>query len=542
MKLAHYLFRRLAHYGIDCTFGIPGDFALPLYAEQAAFGLKTIVCTHEPSCVFAADAYSRLKGFGAVLTTYSVGGLNMINPVAMAYAEHSPVVVISGAPSIRDRKAEPSFHHLVKDYGSQQRIYAEVTCATAALTDSASAAQEIDRVLATCLRQKRPGYLEIPIDMTSVAIEVPGKAPFPDDDKTVNTAAIIEAAGEITAALEKARQPVLYAGVGIRRHSLMSEVRTISDAWKLPVVSSVMGKGAFPESHPNFAGIYMGEMGSRLARETLEQADLILSIGVIYSDVNTGFWTAHLQSSNILEIRDSEVRISHHLYPQLPIGPLIRLLANTRPGKAGKRQVQLPQVSTVAEEPAADDSATLNTAALIRELKNMDQSHFSFLADVGDAWFTGLEVNADIFMAPGYYASMGFAVPGALGAGIAAPERRPLVLVGDGAFQMTGCELSTLVVNGLAPLVIVLNNGYYKMLAALDRHREYYNLANWDYVACAGALGCPGERVATVTQLKKAIRHACTSPGPYLIEAILDRDDHAPMMRRIKDYFTSLNK
>ncbi|WP_136799334.1 alpha-keto acid decarboxylase family protein [Desulfosediminicola ganghwensis] len=539
MKLSHYLFSRLEQYGVRCTFGIPGDFALPLYAEQAAYGMQTVVCTHEPSCVFAADAYSRLKGFGAVLTTYSVGGLNMINPMAMAYAENSPVVVISGAPNVCGRKTEPSFHHLVKDYGSQHRIFKEVTCATAALNEAATAADEIDRVLTACLAEKRPGYLEIPIDMTSVEIPTPPKPSAPDQDRPVNTAAIIEAAGEISAALEKARRPVLYAGVGIRRHALMDAVRTISESWLLPVVSSVMGKGAFPESHPHFAGIYMGEMGSKLARETLEGADLILSVGVIYSDVNTGFWTAHLESSNILEIRDSEVRISHHIYPQLPIAPLMQLLASTRPDSARKPGVHLVKDKTLVTVDI-DESAPLNTAALIQCLKTIDQSKFSYLADVGDAWFAGLELNADIFMAPGYYASMGFAVPGALGAAMAAPDLRPLVLVGDGAFQMTGSELSTLVAQGHKPIVLVLNNGYYKMLAALDQHRDYYNLAHWDYVAYAEALGCPGVRVQTAAQLNRALHHACTIDGPYLIEAILSREDHAPMMRRIKEYFTSL--
>lgn len=541
MKLSHYLFKRLEHHGVHCTFGIPGDFALPLYAEQAAYGLKTVVCTHEPSCVFAADAYSRLRGLGAVLTTYSVGGLNMINPTAMAYAEQSPVVVISGAPNIRGRKAEPFFHHLVKDYGSQQRIFAEVTCATTALNEASTAADEIDRVLSTCLLQKRPGYIEIPIDMTAMEIEVPDKSPAVDHDTAVPTAAVIEAAGEINAALEKARRPVLYAGVGIRRHGLMAEVCTIAESWQLPVVSSVMGKGAFPESHPHFAGIYMGEMGSRLARTTLENADLILSIGVIFSDVNTGFWTAHLESSNILEIRDAEVRVSHHIYPQLPMAPLVQLLASTKPDKSAAGKIQLPREQPGdAKEPAG--TAPLNSAALISALQSIEQDKFSFLADVGDAWFAGLEVNADIFMAPGYYASMGFAMPGALGAAMAAPELRPLVLVGDGAFQMTGAELSTLICHGHNPIVIVLNNGYYKMLAALDQHREYYNLANWDYVAYGRALGCPGERVTTAEELEHAVHSACNTTGPYLIEAVLRKDDHAPMMRRIKDYFTSLKK
>ncbi|MCP4341892.1 MAG: hypothetical protein GY799_24160 [Desulfobulbaceae bacterium] len=167
----------------------------------------------------------------------------------------------------------------------------------------------------------------------------------------------------------------------------------------------------------------------------------------------------------------------------------------------------------------------------------MDQSRFSFLADVGDAWFAGLEFNTDVFMAPGYYALMGFAVPGAIGAAIAAPELRPIVLVGDGAFQMTGNELSTLVANGLNAIVIVLNNGYFKMLAAMDGHRDYYNLNNWDYVKYAEALGCWGAYARSGLELSHALELALAASKPFVIEAVLQKEDHAPIMLRIKEFF-----
>ncbi|WP_136808789.1 alpha-keto acid decarboxylase family protein [Desulfosediminicola flagellatus] len=532
-KLTHYLFERLEQCGAELTFGIPGDFALPIYAQQAEYGLKTIVCTHEPNCVFAADAYSRLKGLGAVLTTYGVGGLNMINPVAMAYAELSPLVVISGAPAIAGRMENPAFHHLVKDYGSQQRVFEEVTCATSALTNTVTAAEEINRVLDACLTFKRPGYIEIPLDMTAIEIPVPEIPAKCHSGPSTNNAAMKEAAREILAAFEQAERPILYTGVGVRRHGLMDAIKQIAETWGIPVVSSVMGKASFPESHKNHVGIYMGEMGDSTAREMIENSDLILSVGVIYSDVNTGFWTAKISAEQRIDMRDLEIKISHHTYTQVPLGAIINYLAEQAP-----QAKQLPAI-TKAPEQSAPQSVTekLNTAELIRVLKKLNQTEHSFLADVGDAWFAGLEIDADIFMAPGYYASMGFAVPGAVGAALAAPDLRPIVLVGDGAFQMTGSELSTLVANNLNPIVIVLNNGYYKMLSALDKHRDYYNLNNWDYVKYAEALGCAGERVETGNELDKALEHALSSDKVYLIEALLHREDHAPMMQNIRNYF-----
>jgi indolepyruvate decarboxylase len=535
MKLAYYLFLRLEQCGATDTFGIPGDFARSLYAQQAAYGLNTIVCAHEPGCVFAADAYSRLRGLGAVVTTYGAGGLNMINPVAMAYAEHSPVVVISGAPAIAGRRENPVFHHLVKDYGSQLRVFAEVTCASASLTEATSAASEIDRVLDACLTYKRPGYIEIPLDMTAMEVPVPSPPAKCFTGPATNAAAVEEAAGEIIAALERAERPVLYAGVGIRRYGLVEAAMKIAENWGLPVVSSVMGKSAFPESHANHAGVYMGRMGEEQPREILENADLVLAAGVIFSDVNTGFWTARIDREKLIEMRDLDVGISHHTYRQVPLNGLVPYLATLLP--QGKNRSRPAFQRKEIDSSVTLDSSRLTTMQLIQALRKLDQSRFSFLADVGDAWFAGLELDADIFMAPGYYATMGFAVPGAIGAGIADPTLRPIVLVGDGAFQMTGNELSTLVANRVNAIVIVLNNGYYKMLSALDGHRDYYNLPNWDYVKYAEALGCPGARARTGEQLYRALEMALAASQPFVIEAVLQKDDHAPVMQRIKDFF-----
>lgn len=545
MKLAHYLFQRLEACGARHTFGIPGDFALTLYAEQAIYGLPTVVCVHEPGCVYAADAYSRLRGLGVVLTTYGVGGLNMVNPVAMAYAEHSSIVIVSGAPEIKGRKDNTAFHHLVKDYGSQQRVYEEVTCTTTALNKVESAAAEIDRVLDACLTHKLPVYIEIPRDMTSVEIPI-SKAPSkcytgPEIDES----ALEEAVKELTEILEQAENPVLYTGVGIRRYGLVKAATEFAENWQLPVVSSVMGKASFPETHTNYRGVYMGGMGDVEPKEYIEKADLLLAAGVIFSDVNTGFWTANIKRSYLVEMTDLDVKISHHTYQNVPLVNLLPTLAKTRP--THKKKTRFSSVSRSDKAASVTNNSLqlqnsekiekLTTGQLIASLRKLDQKGFSFLADVGDAWFVGLELNVDVFMAPGYYASMGFAVPGAVGAAIASPDLRPIVLVGDGAFQMTGNELSTIVANKLNAIIIVLNNRYYKMLAALDGHQDYYNLHNWDYVKYAESLGCVGIRAANERQLQYALDLALTTNAPVVIEVMLDKDDHAPIMQRIKAYF-----
>jgi indolepyruvate decarboxylase len=175
---------------------------------------------------------------------------------------------------------------------------------------------------------------------------------------------------------------------------------------------------------------------------------------------------------------------------------------------------------------------------LIDGLAGLDQKRYSFLADVGDCWFIGLELRTDIFMAPGYYASMGFAVPGALGAAMAEPRLRPVVIVGDGAFQMTGAEMATLARYGFAPIVVVVNNASYKMLGTFDQPRTYYELPTWDYAGYARSLGCEGQRATTAVELADALDAAIQSESPFLVEAVIERlDDHPPIMQRIREFF-----
>lgn len=531
MRLGPYLFLRLKESGVDCTFGVPGDFVLPHYRAQAEAGMRTVVCTHEPNAAFAADAYARLRGLGVVLATYGAGALNVVNAVAMSYAEHTPLLVISGAPERSRRGPDVYIHHMVKSLESQLRVFREITESAEALDDPGTAAQKIDAVLDAVLRRRRPGYLEIPRDLVQAEMAVPDRAPVRESSRrAVDPGALQEAVHEIVARLEAARNPALYVGVGVRRFGLTAQVLRIAERWGLPAVTSVMGKASFPESHPQFGGVYMGALGNPTARRILEDSDCVLSLGVIHSDVNTGFWTAALDPKHVIEMDERGTKISHHHFEDVTLSDAVAELAARKPSRsrtAPNFSVERTQAPWLASEP-------LTTQALIHTLQGLDQTQYSFLADVGDAWFVGLELRADVFLAPGYYATMGFAVPGALGAGLADRTRRPFVLVGDGAFQMTGAELSTIVREGLRPIILILNNGTYMMLESLDAPQPYYRLNNWDYVALGRALGCPGERVSTFGQWGEALERAERSPGPYLIEAQLDRNDPSPVMRRIR--------
>ncbi len=554
MNLTEYLFHRIRELGVDHTFGIPGDFVLPVYAVQEAFGMPTIVCTHEPGVGFAADAYARFRGLGVALVTYGPGALNTLNPIACAYAERSPVLVISGGPEVALRRPELHLHHVIKTFESQLQIYREVTVDAGILDDPETAPATIDRVLRQMLKWKRPGYLEIPRDRVHAPVANPSGCltlePAANESAAI-AGALDEAVTEIASMLAAADRPVLYVGVWVRRHGLTDAIVRLAERLRLPVVTDLLGKSTFPESHPQCAGVYLGALGGPAIRELVDGSDCVLGIGVVLTDLGTGFWTQRIDPKARVMIDPDGVQVRFHHYNGLGMTQVVAALLERLPHSArpaprfdGGAGNPGPVITSPAQPVAEADAASAETtviriADVIAELRTLDQSRYSFVTDVGDSWFIGLELRADIFVAAGYYSSMGFGVPAALGAGIADPDRRPLAIVGDGAFQMTGTELATLVDHGLRPIVLLLNNGGYGMLEAVDRPRQYYERRNWDYPALARALGAQAERVSSAGELRAALGRAEASPVAYLIEALTAKDDLSPIMARIRSHIAS---
>jgi indolepyruvate decarboxylase len=543
MNLTEYLFHRLRELGVGHTFGIPGDFVLPVYAMQERVGMPTIVCAHEPGVGFAADAYARFQGLGVALVTYGPGALNTLNPVACAYAEQSPVLVVSGGPEVALRRPELHLHHVIKTFESQFQIYREVTVDAAILDEPDSAPETIDRVLRQVVKCKRPGYLEIPRDRVAAPVADP---PGPIHLEPVAGASealadsIDEAVAEIGAMLSAAHRPALYIGVGVRRHGLTAAVVRLAERLRVPVVTDLLGKASFPESHPQCAGVYLGALGDPAIRELLDGSDCVLGIGVVATDLGTGFWTQRISPKSRVMIDQDGVQVRFHRYDGLPMAQVVAaLLAQVPSSNRAAPRFESAALSADPPVPTSAGPGVLGVAEVIAALRGLDQSRYSFVTDVGDSWFIGVELRADVFIAAGYYSSMGFAVPAALGAGIAEPRRRPFVIVGDGAFQMTGVELATHVDQGLRPIVLLLNNGGYGMLEAVDRPRSYYERRSWDYPALARSLGAEAERVTSASELRAALERAEAASGAYLIEAFTARDDLSPVMARIRTHVHS---
>jgi indolepyruvate decarboxylase len=530
VQLAPFLFDQLWRAGVREIFGLPGDFALNLFEALEDDGRFAIVrLSHEPSIGFAADGSARITGgLGVCAITYGAGGLNMVNPVACAYAEESPLVVLSGGPGRAERRAGIQVHHEVKSFESQFKVYQEVTEYCAILDDPKTAASHVTRALETARKLSRPVYLEIPRDMVRESVSPPDEHHI---ELKVDEGAVEEAAEEITARIAAAGRPVIIVGVEVHRFRLRDLVVQLAERLGVPVASSFLGRGVFPTRHPQFVGTYLGVVSPPGLRDVVEGSDCVLLLGELISDTGLGVSAHRLSERNLLICVARDVFIGHHRYQNAPLDMVVARLLE-RLGPSAARAPQMPAAVTPRPPAPRTDAAPVTMAAVIDLLNEFVEEHpdMPLVSDTGDSLFATVEIRANDCVAPAYYATMGFAIPAALGVQISS-GRRPLVLVGDGAFEMTGPELSHAPAYGCNPIVVLLNNQRWEMLQAFFPDATYNETAPWPFAKLAELWGSRGFDVRTVGELRSALAAASTESRPTLIEVRLERGDISPVLR-----------
>ncbi len=519
MTLAQSLLHALRAHGARQIFGIPGDFALPFFKvieESAILPLYTL--SHEPAVGFAADATARMNcALGVAAVTYGAGALNMVNAIAGAYAERSPVVVISGAPGKGEAGTGLLLHHQAKTLDSQFRIYREITCEQVVLDDAERAPARIARALARCRSESRPVYIELPRDMVNVPCgEVGELAPAP-----VDAEALAACVDEILARLAAAQTPVLMVGVEVRRYGLEEKVAELARKLGLPVVTSLMGRGLLAAADAPLLGTYLGVAGDPEITARVEHSDALFLLGVIISDTNFGVSARQIDLRRTIRALAGEVTLGFHTYPALPLAALVdAMLTRVTPRPA-------PPVAPRPRYPRGleADDAPIGPGDIARGINDLMalRGPVPIATDVGDCMFTAMDIDHTALVAPGYYASMGFGVPAGIGLQAAAGER-PLILVGDGAFQMTGWELGNCRRFGFDPIVIVFNNRSWEMLRTFQPESRFNDLDDWRFADAAAAMGGEGVRVATRREFKEALDRAVATRGRFqLIEAMIPR-------------------
>jgi len=536
MPLGDFLVAYLQRIGVTHLFGIPGDLVLRLFFRFAEKrGMRVVTLSHEPGIGFAADGYARATGrIGVACVTYGAGGHNMVNPVAGSFAERVPVLVVSGGPGAGETKLGTLIHHQAKEIASQLRIYREVTSAAHVLDDPRTAAERIDAVVQTVWREQRPGYLEIHRDMVDRRIPVPAALLHWDGALAFarsNDANVGEAVRDAATRLNAARRPVVSVGIETHRYKLGREVRRLAERIGAPVVTTVLSKGAFPMDHPLYLGVHMGAISPLAIRRRLARADLVLNLGAMRTDMDQGVG-APLPPDRSIAAVDGRVDVSFHTYRDVHIRDFVRGLLRARLRGHRERVRYVDSLPRTRRSP----TAPLGVADLLSELNRFlaGRRGYMVIAESGDMLFAGLDVKVERgggYLAQGFYASMGFGVPGALGAQIGTGVR-PIVLSGDGAFQMTGPELAQAPRHGVNPIVLVVNNGGWQIFRPVVERPELLAIPPWPYAELARAWGGVGFRVQRVGELGRALDAAARERRFVLIEAVVAPDDLSPVSRR----------
>lgn len=540
MTVGEYLLKRLQDYGVNHLFGIPGDYNLKFVKMLEGHPLKFINTTRENTAGYMADAYGRAKGLGACLITYGVG-INIANACSQAFAESSPLVIISGAAGKKELERSVYLHHLINPEErehrerTQENILKNVTVDRAVLDNPHTCLAEIERVLQSAYRKKRPVYIELPRDIVDQPIG--NSSSYHKEEPLSDLSAVNEAALEIRALLTKSVKPVIWVGHEVQRFDLSDLLLQFAEKLRIPIVTSLMAKGTVSERHPLFAGVYQGAMSRPEVIEFVDQTDLILSFGLLLTDVDTGIFTAKTDKDHFMLAYGEEVRIGHHSYPNVLLKDLLKTLVQT-----------VWPVKFAHSYPAAIEkksnrfTAKKNRQLTVQRTLDCLESHLGvedvLVADIGDSLFgsTDMLVEKEGYLSCSYFANMGFSLPGAIATKFARPKRRIVALVGDGAFQMTCNELSTAARYGQPLVILLLNNhGYGTERIMIDG--SFNDIQNWNYSLLPGVIGSgKGIRVESEEDLDMALKNAFTHRDEiFLIEAVLEKNDISDTLKRLSE-------
>ncbi|EBV8482347.1 alpha-keto acid decarboxylase family protein [Salmonella enterica subsp. enterica serovar Ago] len=534
--VADYLLDRLAGCGIGHLFGVPGDYNLQFLDHVIDHPtLRWVGCANELNAAYAADGYARMSGAGALLTTFGVGELSAINGIAGSYAEYVPVLHIVGAPCSAAQQRGELMHHTLGD-GDFRHFYrmSQAISAASAILDEQNACFEIDRVLGEMLAARRPGYIMLPADVAKKTAIPPTQAlalPVHEAQSGVETAFRYHA----RQCLMNSRRIALLADFLAGRFGL----RPLLQRWmaETPIAHAtlLMGKGLFDEQHPNFVGTYSAGASSKEVRQAIEDADRVICVGTRFVDTLTAGFTQQLPAERTLEIQPYASRIGETWF-NLPMAQAVSTL----------RELCLecafaPPPTRSAGQPVRIDKGELTQESFWQTLQQYLKPGDIVLVDQGTAAFgaaaLSLPDGAEVVVQP-LWGSIGYSLPAAFGAQTACPDRRVILIIGDGAAQLTIQEMGSMLRDGQAPVILLLNNDGYTVERAIHGAAQRYNdIASWNWTQIPPALNAAQQaecwRVTQAIQLAEVLERLARPQRLSFIEVMLPKADLPELLRTV---------
>ncbi|BEO38726.1 indolepyruvate decarboxylase [Serratia marcescens] len=544
--VADYLLDRLAQIGIRHVFGVPGDYNLQFLDHVIAHPqVSWVGCANELNAAYAADGYARCKPAAALLTTFGVGELSALNGVAGSYAEYLPVIHVVGTPALRAQRAGDLLHHSLGDgdFTHFARIAKEVSVAQANLTAD-NAAVEIDRLIATALLEHRPVYLMLPSDVA--------QAPLPAKPAPLMLRQAGLSQNALRAFIAAAREKLL----GARRVSLLADfladrfgVETALDSWMqevaIPHASLLLGKGVLDENRAGFVGTYCGGASDPAVQQSIENADVVINVGVRFTDTITGGFTHHLPMEKCIDIQPFEAWVGRRRFNRIPMRDAV--LALHRLSLSLAARWPLPTIVRPPLPEAAGEG--LDQHAFWRQMQDFLRPDDIVLADQGTACFGAATLTlprGSRMIVQALWGSIGYTLPAAFGVQTAEPQRRVVLLIGDGAAQLTVQELGSMLRDGLKPVIFVLNNQGYAIERAIHGPEQSYNdIAAWNWTqlpaALAGDRPVKALRVNDAEGLSQALREVADGDRLAFIEVMLPKRDIPELLDTLSRVIHSRN-
>jgi indolepyruvate decarboxylase len=527
-----YLLHRLAELGVTEVFGVPGDYNLEFLDHIVAHPhIRWVGNANELNAGYAADGYGRLRGMSAVVTTFGVGELSAANAIAGSYAEHVPVVHIVGGPSKDAQGTRRALHHSLGDGDFEHflRVSREITCAQANLMP-ATATREIDRVLSEVREQRRPGYLLLPTDVARFETEPP-TAPLPRYTGGTSPRALalfIEAATTLIAD----HQLTVLADLLVHRLNAVDNLEALLAADVVPHATLMWGKSLVDESAPDFLGIYAGAASAEPVRRAIEDAPVLVTAGVVFTDMVSGFFSQRIDPTRTIDVGVQQSTVGNHVFAPVDMEAALDALTSI----LTRRGITSPAVASTSDDLPAempDRDQPLSQKVLWDRFCHALTPGNVVLADQGTSFYgmaTHRLPRGVTFIGQPLWGSIGYTLPATLGAGLAHRDRRPVLLIGDGAAQLTVQELGTFSREGLSPVIVVVNNDVYTVERMIHGKTAPYNdIVSWSWADIPTALGVTNHltfRAQTYGELDDAfVAAASHRDRMVLIEAVVPRLD-----------------
>ncbi|XP_014515994.1 pyruvate decarboxylase 2 isoform X2 [Vigna radiata var. radiata] len=538
--LGRHLARRLVQVGVTDVFSVPGDFNLTLLDHLIAEPkLTNIGCCNELNAGYAADGYARCRGVGACVVTFTVGGLSVINAIAGAYSENLPVICIVGGPNTNDFGTNRILHHTIglPDFSQELRCFQTVTCYQAVVNNIEDAHEMIDTAISTCLKESKPVYISISCNLPGIPHPTFSREPVPFSlSPRLSNKLGLEAAVEAAAAfLNKAVKPVMVGGPKLRVAKASEAFVELADACGYPFAVMPSAKGLVPEYHPHFIGTFWGAVSTAFCAEIVESADAYLFAGPIFNDYSSVGYSLLLKKEKAIIVQPDRVVISNGpafgcILMKDFLTALAKRLEHNNTAYENYARIFVPDGKPLKAEPGEP----LRVNILFKHVQEMLSGETAVIAETGDSWF-----NCQKLKLPkgcGYefqmqYGSIGWSVGATLGYAQAVRPKRVISCIGDGSFQVTAQDVSTMIRNEQNPIIFLINNGGYTI--EVEIHDGPYNvIKNWNYTALIDAIHngdgkCWTSKVTCEEELTEAIQTATGEKKDCLcfIEVIVHKDD-----------------